>query len=81
MIKTEHVTIRGREFVRTCSDAGRYVVRDGVSYTEAVDPVGSGRVYTEGDVLPPEVAEATEAERAAEAAAAEALAILRGEAE
>lgn len=81
MIITEQVTIRGRAYIRTVSDAGRYVVRDGVVYTEAVDPVDSGRTYTEGDVLPPEVTETTEAERIAEATAAEALAILRGETE
>ena len=31
------------------SDAGMKIVRDGVEYDEAIDPVGSGRVYTESD--------------------------------
>ena len=51
MIITEQVTIRDREFTRTYSDAGRYVVRDGVEYVEAIDPVGTGREYTEGDLF------------------------------
>ena len=38
MIKTEHLTINGRAFVRTYSDSNRYVVRDGVEYSEAYDP-------------------------------------------
>lgn len=51
MIKTEHLTINGRDFVRTYSDSNRYVVREGVSYAEAYDPAGFGRVYIEGDVM------------------------------
>lgn len=62
MIITEQVTIRGRAYIRTVSDAGRYVVRDGVAYAEAVDPVDSGRTYTEGDVIPVEDAEASAAD-------------------
>lgn len=51
MIKTEIYTINGVAFVRTYSDANRYVVRDGVSYDEANDPAEFGRVYAEGDVI------------------------------
>ena len=51
-IKTEHFTVNGRDFVRTWSDANRYVVRDGVAYSEANDPAEFGRVYTEGDLIP-----------------------------
>jgi len=54
MIVQEHFTINGREFIRTYSDAGRYVVRDGISYGEANDPAEFGRVYTEGELLPSE---------------------------
>lgn len=54
MIITERFTISGREFIRTYSDAGRYVVRDGVSYGEANDPAEFGRIYTEGELMPPE---------------------------
>ena len=54
MIRTESLTIDGRDFIRTYSDSGRYVVRDGISYEEAVDPAEFGRQYTEGDVIPME---------------------------
>ena len=54
MIQTQTITINGQEFIRTYSDDNRYVVRDGVSYSEAVDPAEFGRVYTEGDVMPDE---------------------------
>ena len=52
MIVQERFTVGGRDFIRTTSDAGRYVVRDGVEYTEACDPAEFGRTYTEGDVIP-----------------------------
>lgn len=54
MIIQEHFDINGRDFIRTTSDSGRYVVRDGVSYSEACDPAELGRVYTEGELMPPE---------------------------
>lgn len=50
-IKTETFMLNGREFTRTWSDANRYVVRDGISYSEANDPSEFGRTYTEGDVM------------------------------
>lgn len=58
MIVTEHFDVNGRDFIRTYSDAHRYVVRDGVSYSEACDPAEFGRTYTEGEVMEDE----TEAE-------------------
>lgn len=51
MIVTEIVTINGNNFIRTYSDDNRYVVRDGVSYSEAVDPIDTNRTYTEGDIM------------------------------
>lgn len=60
MIRTENFTIGEKQFIRTYSDAGRYVVRDGISYSEACDPAEFGRTYTEGDVIPPEEADASE---------------------
>lgn len=54
MIRQENLQINGKEFIRTYSDDNRYVVRDGVSYSEAVDPAEFNRVYTEGDVMPDE---------------------------
>ena len=51
MIKTETVTINDREFLRTYSDEGFMIERDGVQYSEAIDPIGfEDRVYTETDV-------------------------------
>lgn len=54
MIIQEHFTINGRDFVRTVSDERRYVVRDGIEYSEACDPAEYGRTYTEGDLMPDE---------------------------
>lgn len=53
MVVTEKITENGRELMRTYSDAGRYVVRDGTAYVEAIDPPNMGRVYTEGDPIDP----------------------------
>lgn len=50
-IRTETYELNGRQFVRTYSDAGRYVVGGapyGV-YSEANDPADLGRTYVEGD--------------------------------
>ena len=49
MIKTEVVTIRDKQYQRTWSDAGLMIERDGARYSEAVDPLNSGRTYTETD--------------------------------
>ena len=53
MIKTETVIINDRTLIHTYSDANRYVVREGISYDDAYDPVEFGRLYTEGDEKPP----------------------------
>lgn len=51
MIKTEQITINGNEFRKTYSDEGFMIERDGVQYSEAIDPIGfEDRVYTETDV-------------------------------
>lgn len=49
MIKTENLTIGGRRFVKTFSDEGFMVERDGVRYAEAIDPAEFGRTYIETD--------------------------------
>lgn len=51
MIKSETITINGRTFVRTYSDANRMIRQDstGVVYAEAYDPADSGRTYSETD--------------------------------
>ena len=51
MIIQEHFEVGGRDFIRTYSDAGRYVVRDGAEYSEACDPAEFNRQYTEGDII------------------------------
>ena len=52
MIKIETITINGLALVRTYSDSNRMIRQDstGNIYSEAVDPVGSGRTYTETDM-------------------------------
>lgn len=49
MIVTEFYKTRedGVSLVRTYSDAGKMIERDGVVYEEAIDPEDSGRVYVE----------------------------------
>lgn len=54
MIRQENLQINGQDFIRTYSDNNRYVVREGISYSEAVDPAEFNRIYTEGDVMPDE---------------------------
>ena len=51
MIVTEYFRTRedGVVLNRTYSDAGMMIERDGVRYSEAVDPAELNRVYTETD--------------------------------
>lgn len=53
MIVQEHFTLNGIDFVKTYSDAGRYVVggEPEAAYVEATDAVEDGRTYTEGDLI------------------------------
>ena len=60
MVKTETITINGNEFIRTYSDRGFMVERDGIQYDEAIDPVEFDRTYTETET--PTETEATEAD-------------------
>jgi hypothetical protein len=56
MIVQEHFELEGREFIRSYSDAGRYVVGGEPygEYSEACDPADLGRTYVEGEKMPPE---------------------------
>ena len=54
MIVKENLTINGREFVKTYSDEGYMVEREGIRYSEAIDPSEFGRTYTETDEKIPE---------------------------
>ena len=51
-IITEYYGTRkdGVVLVRTYSDASMMIERDGVLYSEAIDPEGMGRTYTETDI-------------------------------
>ena len=51
MIVTYTYDLNGQSITVTRSDEGRYVVRDGISYSEAQDPTELGRTYTEGDYM------------------------------
>lgn len=50
----QHYFINSREFVRTYSDSGRYVIGGSPegNYTEANDPAEFNRTYVEGDLIP-----------------------------
>lgn len=50
MIYTETVTINGKQYMHTYSDSYT-LLRDGVEYDEAIDPVDSGRTYSESTTL------------------------------
>lgn len=43
--------INGVVYDYAYSDSGYMIERDGVRYSEAVDPIDSGRLYTETDEL------------------------------
>lgn len=51
MIITETITINGKEFTKNYSDAGYMIQKVGTEeiYSEAVDPINSGRTYVETD--------------------------------
>ena len=50
MILTESLTINNKQFTKTYSSSGFMVERDGVQYSEAIDPSEFGRTYTETDI-------------------------------
>lgn len=50
MIVTEHLIINGKEFIKTYSDKGFKVERDGIVYDEAIDPVDTNREYKETNI-------------------------------
>lgn len=59
-IVTEQFYVGERLFNRIYSDSNRYVVRDGVEYSEACDPAEFGRTYAEGEIMPVEESDAQE---------------------
>lgn len=67
MIVTELFMERedGTRLIRTYSSDGKFIIRDGEVYEEAIDPEELGRQYEESDELIPEPDE-PEAEEAEE---------------
>ena len=49
MIKTDPVTINNKEYVKSYSDTGMRIERNGRRFSSALDPVGSDRQYIETD--------------------------------
>lgn len=60
MIVQEHFEVNGRDFIRTYSDAGLYIVggQPYGKYVEATDPADFNRQYTEGDPIDDDVDDA-----------------------
>lgn len=48
MIHTETVTILGKQYRRTYSDT-KMLLRDGIEYEDAIDPIDEETVYEESD--------------------------------
>ena len=46
MIHTETVTILGKQYRRTYSDT-KMLLRDGIEYEDAIDPIDAEKVYEE----------------------------------
>lgn len=51
MIVTETLTINNKPFVKTYSDSGYMIEREGVRYAEAIDPAEFNRQYVETDEM------------------------------
>ncbi len=50
MIVKHNIQINGKAFVKTYSDSGFLIERDGMKYEEAIDPAHTGRVYLQTDI-------------------------------
>lgn len=61
MIKTEQIRLNGVDYTRTYSDKGMMIEREGLLYSEAIDPIKIARTYTETDMpIPQEEGEPNE---------------------
>ena len=49
MIVKDNIEIGGKTFTKQYSDGGFYIERDDEKYSEAIDPAGIPREYTETD--------------------------------
>ena len=77
MIVTKYYATRSDGVIlnRTYSDKGMMIERDGVQYSEAIDPAGLGRQYTETDEPAEQYGETSEATEADYIAALESLGV------
>ena len=53
MLITELIKINNTTYIRNYSDKGLFIERDGIKYAEAIDPVGTDRIYTETEEVIP----------------------------
>ena len=67
MIIAENLIINGNALIRTYSNNGYMIERDGARYSEAIDPAEFGRVYTETDERIPYDGDTSEIEQKAAA--------------
>lgn len=69
MIRTEYYETRSDGVVlnRTYSDAGMMIERDGIQYSDAIDPAELNRTYTETDIPIDAGSDMTEIEEKAKA--------------
>lgn len=66
MIVTEQLIINDKQFTKTYSNQNMMIERDGVQYSEAIDPTEFGRTYIETDIPIEPVDPTAEAEKKAE---------------
>lgn len=78
MLVTETIKINDHDYLHNYSDAGYLIEREGIYYADAIDPINSGRVYTETDIPIPDSGEEDGDGDGDEAAYAEAGKILMG---
>ena len=53
MLITELIEINDTTYIRNYSDQGLFIERDGIKYAEAIDPIGTDRIYTETEEVIP----------------------------
>ena len=53
MLITELIEINNTTYIRNYSDQGLFIERDGIKYAEAIDTLGTDRIYTETEEVIP----------------------------
>ena len=53
MLITELIEINDTSYIHNYSDKRLFIERDGIKYAEAIDPVGTDRIYTETEEVIP----------------------------